>query len=94
MAEMEAVCIEFCDTSALDSDVQDPPERLHAEGQWAAPAGLRAQSTCPEILVLKNAANQMRSNLDRRRREAAETPADIWAWAASTKHPTTWMHQI
>ncbi len=33
----------------------------------------------PEMLVVGNATNQTRSNHDRRRREGAGTPADVWA---------------
>ena len=33
----------------------------------------------PEMLVVGNATKQTRSNHDRRRREGAGTPADVWA---------------
>ena len=33
----------------------------------------------PEMLAVGNATNQTRTNHDRRRREGAGTPADVWA---------------
>ena len=33
----------------------------------------------PEMLAVGNATNQTSSNHDRRRREGAGTPADVWA---------------